>query len=351
MGSFKILSFDGGGIRGAFAAAFIQELERCLGSPISEYFDLIAGTSTGALTALALAFNVSTDRLTGLYSSAAARIFGSRPQAPGVSWIGRQALELAKWKLPALIQNGVDIDWILSPKYSGTELRNTLIEIFGDLKLESANRRLVIPAIDLTKGQTIVFKTPHCPNLVRDRRFAVVEVALAATAAPTYFPVATIEPGSAYVDGGLWANDPALIAYVEADRIAKQCKREIDKPFLLDDVQVLSVGTGTSRVRLHPTGREGILYWTTELIDLIGLSQSQGINFQMQHLLGARYRRVNFDLDTNWRLDDVGHVETLLHLGREAAREHFGQIRSQFLDDKAAPLVAFPSGANDLRSQ
>jgi patatin-like phospholipase/acyl hydrolase len=341
MGSFKILSFDGGGIRGAFAASFVQELEHCFGGPITDYFDLIAGTSTGGLIALALAFNITGNTLTDLYSSAGASIFGSRTQTPGVSWFEKKSFEFLRRKLPALAQNGVDTEWILAPKYTGTELRKTLVKIFGDQTLERSHHRVVIPAIDLTKGQTIVFKTPHCPNIVRDRRFGVVDIALAATAAPTYFPTAMIEPGSSYIDGGLWANDPALIAYVEADRIAKQCKRKIDKPFVLQDVRVLSVGTGKPHLRFRTTGREGILFWASELIDLIGLSQSQGINFQMQHLLGGRYRRVNFDLDANWRLDDVRNVGALLHLGREAAREQFGQIRTEFLDEKAEPFVAF----------
>jgi patatin-like phospholipase/acyl hydrolase len=349
MGSFKILSFDGGGIRGAFAASFLRELEFCFGDSIADYFDLIAGTSTGGLIALALAFKVPTGKIADLYSNAGTRIFGSRLSASNVSWVQNIVFAFLRWKFPALAQNGVDIDWVLVSKYGTAEFKKTLIEIFGSKKLEEAHRRLVIPAIDLAKGQTVVFKTPHCPNLVRDRRFAVVDLAIAATAAPTYFPVATIEPGSAYVDGGLWANDPALIAYVEADQIAKQCKREIDKPFLLEDVRILSVGTGRPQRRIRPTARDGILTWAPDLIDLIGLSQSQGINFQMHHLLGSRYRRVDFDLGPDWRLDDFRGVETLCHLGREAAREQFGQIRTEFLADKADPFVAFTGDAGQSR--
>ncbi len=345
MGSFRILSFDGGGIRGAFAASFVKELESCLGGSIAEYFDLIAGTSTGGLIALALAFNIPVETILDLYSKAGARIFGSRSSPARSPWLQKKAFKLLRWKFPALGQSGVDIEWILAPKYGDAQLRKTLNEVFGGQTLESAHRRVVIPAIDLTKGQTVVFKTPHCPNLVRDRRFGAVEIGLAATAAPTYFPVATIEPGSGYVDGGLWANDPALIAYVEADRIAKECKRDVDKPFVLDDVQVLSVGTGRPQFQLMPTAQAGILFWASELIDLIALSQSQGVNFQMQHLLGDRYRRVNFDLKSDWRLDDVRNVDTLLHLGREAAREHFGAIRAEFLDKKAEPFVSFSAGA------
>jgi len=344
MGSFKILSFDGGGVRGAFGAAFIDELERCHGGTVADHFDLIAGASTGALLALALAFDVSRERLVDFYSNAAKDVFRRRPAVSGTSWYKKRILQLLALILPQFSQNGIDADWILAPKYTGAGLRNKLIDAFGDETLERSKRRVVIPAVDLTKGQTVVFKTPHCPNLVRDRRFKIVDIAIAAAAAPTYFPIAAIEAGSAYVDGGLWANDPALVAYVEADRIAKQCKREVDPHFQMEDVRILSIGTGERHFRLWPTGQEGILYWANQLLDLMGVCQSQGISFQMQHLLGERYRRVNFDIEKDWRLDDVRNLETLLHLGRESAREQFVAIRSEFLSSKAAPFASFPIG-------
>jgi uncharacterized protein len=293
--TFKILSFDGGGIRGAFAAAFVAETEKLLGRPVGDHFDLVAGTSTGALIALALAFEQAPSKIADFYCNEGRDVFSARNVAERLRWRDRALFRLASKKFPVLKNNGVDLNWMTAPKYDPERLRRTLERIFAATTLEKAKRRLVIPAVDLTKGQTVVFKTAHCPNMVRDRGFSAVNVAPAATAAPTYFPAATIERGSAYVDGGLWANDPALVAYVEAVRISEQCKRDVDVPFTIADIRVLSIGTGKVPFHLRPPPKAaGIMFWAPQIIDLMGLVQSQGVNFQMKQLLGDRYRRLDF---------------------------------------------------------
>jgi uncharacterized protein len=341
---FKILSFDGGGVRGAFAAAFIAETEKLLGRPVAEHFDLIAGTSTGALIALALAFELEPSRITDFYCKEGLEVFSFRSAAAHPKWRDRAIFQIVRRILPTLKNNGVDLNWVMSSKYDAGPLRLALEGIFASAALENAKRRLVIPAVDLTKGQTVVFKTPHCPDMVRDRDFSAVNVALAATAAPTYFPAATIERGSAYVDGGLWANDPALVAYVEAVRISEECKREVDVPFSTLDIHVLSVGTGKVPFHLRPPPKaEGIIFWAPQIIDLMGLVQSQGVNFQMKHLLGDRYQRVDFVVPSDsWRLDHVAVIEELIHLGREAAREHFVHLAPEFLVARGTALSPYP---------
>jgi patatin-like phospholipase/acyl hydrolase len=354
--TFKILSFDGGGIRGAFAAAFVAETEKLLGRPVSDHFDLVAGTSTGALIALALAFELAPNKIADFYLNEGRDVFSSRNAVERRRWRDRAIFRLAIRKFSALKNNGVDLNWILAPKYDPERLRRALERIFAATTLEKAKRRLVIPAVDLTKGQTVVFKTAHCPNMVRDRGFSAVDVAMAATAAPTYFPAATIERGSAYVDGGLWANDPALVAYVEGVRISEQCKRDVDVPFTIADIRVLSIGTGKLPFYLRPPSKAaGIMFWAPQIIDLIGLVQSQGVNFQMKQLLGDRYRRLDFIVpNDSWRLDHVAVIEELLHLGRETAREQFAHIASEFLVAPGTALspytASYPDGAADNRS-
>ncbi len=343
--SFKILSFDGGGIRGAFAAGFVAETEKILGKPFADHFDLIAGTSTGALIALALAFDLPPKEIEAFYNDRGRAIFSARNDKPSAKPLKRMLFWLARRKFSALAQNGVDINWLLTSKYNPEQLKKALEEIFETKTLEDAKRRLVIPAVDLVKGQTIVFKTAHCPSMVRDRNFSAVNIALAATAAPTYFPPATIEEGSAYADGGLWANDPALVAYVEAVRISEQCKREVDVPFSSGDIRVLSIGAGRLRFHLHPSATDsGIMYWAPELTDLIGLVQSQGVHFQLKHMIHERYHRIDFLVpNESWRLDHVAVITDLIHLGREAAREQYAQIESEFLSMPGTRLSAFPS--------
>ncbi|MCK6458210.1 MAG: hypothetical protein L6Q92_16980, partial [Phycisphaerae bacterium] len=115
-------------------------------------------------------------------------------------------------------------------------------------------------------------------GMTRDRHFRIVDVLMATTAAPTYFPHSCISPGSAYCDGGLWANNPSAVAIAEASRISMECKRpEIDPVFGPTDVWMLSLGTGSTPYDVAPPGdeRDGLLFWGTRAYDVMAASQSQ----------------------------------------------------------------------------
>ncbi len=338
--SFRVLSLDGGGIRGAFGAAFLAELERRLGRPVAACFDLLAGTSTGGVIATALALGEPAARIESFYLERGPEIF-TRPKVSTPLW--------ARIVAQALRQHlgGVDADWLCACKYGSEALRRALTEVFGTRTLESARRRLVVPAVDLARGQTVVFKTPHLPGLERDREFRAVDVILATTAAPTYFSHAVIGPGSAYCDGGLWANNPAVVAYAEACRIATLCKRPgIDPVFGPADVSMLSVGTGQHPYFVTPPGsRSGLNYWGPRLLEVMGAAQSQGVGFQAKYLLGDdRYTRVDFAIqDRSWRLDAAEVVDRLVHLGREAAIAQMEGLAPRFFQRDAPTYTAFAS--------
>lgn len=338
--AFRILSLDGGGIRGAFTAAFLAEIERQLSHPIGEYFDLIAGTSTGGIIALALALGVPAARIQTFYCEHGPLIFKRRPSR-------------LRWPKPvkdvvnrALRRVGVDVDWLMHSKYEAGCLRTSLQEVFGDRTLEEAETRLLIPSIDLTNGRPVTFKTPHQPNFVRDRRFRAVEVALATSAAPSYFPHAVIEGGSAYIDGGFWANNPSIAAYVEAMKIRQVCARPADPIFSPDDVLMLSIGTGKPRCYAEPPpGGPGIAWWISPLLTIAPLSQSQGAVFQAQYLLGDRYHRVDFDMPhAPWGLDAVDKIQQLCHLGRTEAATWLGKLRETVFTDPVPRYTPIPLG-------
>lgn len=343
---FRILSLDGGGIRGAFTAGFLAEIERQTARPIIDHFDLLAGTSTGAIIAVALAMGESAKSIEAFYRDRGADIF-TRPAPVEIPWRKRVLLRIAEWGAAKFGTNGsiqVDRDWIFQPKYRPDELRAALADVFQNRTLEDAKRRLVVPSVNLIKGQTVVFKTPHAPDYVRDRKFRAVDVILATTAAPTYFPPAVINTGSAYADGGLWANNPAICAYAEAVFISQMCKREgIDPVFCADDVHMLSVGTGRSPYFLSPAaGKEGALHWGFKLFDIMGGAQAQGINFQAAYLLGdQRHKRVDFELPDKWPLDAVQHIEKLIHLGNEKAIEELANFKQRFVSIPAADYQPF----------
>jgi patatin-like phospholipase/acyl hydrolase len=171
--AFRILSLDGGGIMGAFGAAVLAEFEvdcrRVTGKGLTDQFDLITGTSTGGIIAIGLGMGASPEQILGLYRDRGSRIF---PRASG----------LDGW-LPGFFRN------VLGPKYSPDALRQAIEGVVGQKTLADAKTRLLVPAYDATMGRVYVFKTPHVPpGDARDADKRAVDVALATSAAPTYFP-------------------------------------------------------------------------------------------------------------------------------------------------------------------
>lgn len=337
---FRILSLDGGGIRGAFAAAFLAEIERQLHKPVGRYFDLIAGTSTGSIIAAALALGESAETVERLYLERGSEIF-TRLDAPAPSWLLRAGMRCLSRRYP---KQEFDSAWLLNTKYTNQRLRSALVEVYGDRVIEAAKQRLVIPAVDLTQGKTVVFKTPHLPGLFRDREINVVDAVMASSAAPAYFPPVSIGSGSAYCDGGLWANNPIVVAYAEAIQINAACKRGIDPQFQAEDIHALSVGTGEHPYFAKPPeSRAGLLWWGPRLLQVVGASHSQGANFQAQYLLGPRYDRINFQVpDNGWKLDAFEFVEQLVHLGRESAVQELRSIQSRYFSQPARAPDWFP---------
>jgi hypothetical protein len=337
---FRILSLDGGGIRGAFAAAFLARMEDELARPIADYFDLITGTSTGGIIALALGLGEPADRIKRLYQERGPEIFRRRPLTPLPMW-QRACLAIAKGKFP-----GLDEDGLHRSKYDARTLTDALRDVYGTRTMEDATAcRLVIPAVDLIYGRTVTFKTPHQPDLIRDRRLSAVAVGLATAAAPTFFPHATIGPGSAYSDGGFWANNPAIVGYVEAMKIREVCRRPHRDPrFAPEDVCMLSIGTGEPQYFAEPGPTDdGLLWWGQRLFDVTGGAQSQGAHFQAQYLMGnERYTRVDFKMPTQpWRLDDVSALPQLLHYGAQAAVDHYPRLRHTLLETQKPPYQPF----------
>jgi patatin-like phospholipase/acyl hydrolase len=233
----KILCIDGGGIKGAFAASFLKTIEETNNKSIVDYFDLIVGTSTGGIIALGLGLGLPASEMLSFYEYHGKRIF-------------RRSLPLV-----AAIRH------FLIAKYSDRELKDSLQEVFGERRLGESKCRLVIPSANLDTGEVHVYKTSHHPRFERDYKELAVEVALATSAAPTYFPEHLTRAGTPLIDGGIWANNPLTVAAVEALGVLK---------WPADDIRVLSIGCTTTpfdrgRLSRHLVGRLG---WATKIADL-----------------------------------------------------------------------------------
>ena len=142
---FRILTIDGGGIRGIFPAAYLAEIEKRFlsGASIANYFDMVAGTSTGGIIALALAHGLTAQDALKIYTDRGERIF---PPRSGIK----------KWAR--------NFRWLFKPKHNQNTLKNELLEVFGDAVLDEAKTRLVIPSFEGLHGEPFLYKTPHHPD-------------------------------------------------------------------------------------------------------------------------------------------------------------------------------------------
>ncbi len=196
----RILCIDGGGILGAFPTAFLAEVEQHLDSPISLYFDLIAGTSTGGIIAIALSLGHRASEILDFYEEHGPEVFGEKRGA------------LANPIFRALR----GFRWLYRNKHDSDALRTALHEILGDARLGEAKTRLVIPAWNPVARSVYIYKTAHHPRLRTDYRSSAVDAALATSAAPTYFRHHITRHEVGLLDGGVWANNPIAVAAVEA---------------------------------------------------------------------------------------------------------------------------------------
>ena len=342
--SFQILAFDGGGIRGAFGAALVAGLEARLGRPITDYFDLVAGTSTGGILGAGLAFGLPGQGLVDFYRDYGHKIFHPREPFQPAGWF-KPFYPLAKFVFRRRTGGG-KLDDLFRARFCPHALKYAFDQGFGDATLGQVRRsRLIVPTVNLSRGETYLFRTPHLEAAVADCELRVSDILLAATAAPTYFPHKVMPDGDAYCDGGIWAINPAILAVAEAFKIRQYCQRNnCDPVYDTSAIRVLSIGTGNTSYSLSPPGSDaGALYWAPHIADVMGTSQVQGVQTPLQYLLGERYQHINFQLpDESWTLDNVERIADLFKLGAAAAEEHFSNVASTFFAElKAQEYVPF----------
>lgn len=301
-GRFRILTLDGGGIRGVFSAAVLAEWSKMLAGQdveVAPHFDLIAGTSTGAILALALGLRLPPDNILELYRDTGPGIF--RKPRPWGGWF--------------------------SPKYQGNVLRAALSEAFGEATLSNSESRLVIPSLRARHGHCEVFTTPHSPDRTAFGGLRMVDAAMASAAAPTYFEEAEVDAGlvvEQFLDGGIWANNPVIPALAEAIRY-------VGVP--IEKVDVLSIGTVEHEVDLVNAVGEGKVQLGHAVADLFMTSQQHASLSIAQKLLGhSRLLRINQSAGHDLPLDATENIEDLARRGVEEARDTFDQVRMRFLD-------------------
>ncbi|WP_320672593.1 patatin-like phospholipase family protein [Patulibacter defluvii] len=335
----RILSIDGGGIRGLIPALVLAEIERRTRRPIAECFDLIAGTSTGGILACGL--------------TTPDPIAGDRPRYAAAELVGLYEVEGPEIFARTLLRR-VRTAWgALDERYADTGLREALQRRLGDVPLSGIvpGTEVLLTAYDLERRKATLLRS------ARARRdpahdFRLRDVAQATSAAPTYFEPALIrdvEGRSTYalIDGGVFATNPALVALTDQLRDDRGRRtggagEPPERPVDLADVGVellLSLGTGSST---RPIGYEdakdwGALEWAPRIVDVVFDGISDTTEFHCQRLLGQRYVRLQTTLqEASPGMDDAS-PENRAALRREA--ERLLDERSDEIDRVVAALT------------
>jgi uncharacterized protein len=333
--SFKILSIDGGGIRGVIPCIILRFIEEQTGKKIPELFNLIAGTSTGGIIALGL----------------------SSPDADGVAKYDAETM------LSLYRENGKDIferrkkdflsvlssvskkaGMLFEKPYNITNMEQLLGKYFGDIKLNQALTDLLITTYDIESGRPFYYSSRLAAKKDKEN-FLMKDIARSTSAAPTFFTPLLTKYDQAndvsFVDGGVFANNPSLLAYAEAKELWKQqvksgkafdaevTKDDNDLPFFM-----LSLGTG-----FHPqkiSGKDAAGWRTAEwlepmLSNVFMNSVAASTDYTMQHLLPPyeddtlRYQRLNFEIpEENTAMDDASekNINALIGLAEDYVKNN-----------------------------
>ncbi|UTC79096.1 patatin-like phospholipase family protein [Treponema sp. OMZ 799] len=166
-------------------------------------------------------------------------------------------------------------NWIITNRYSSIPLQNALTEFFGDRTVKDCKTNICIPAIDVSNCQPIIFKTNHNGNLTRDIDVKLTDIALATSAAPTYFPLHSFGYYRGLADGGLWQNNPALFAVIEA------CTYFVGEDKAYDSINILSIGNPLSAIKETvsvETRKSGLIKWAAKMVTMPMKISSFGVH-------------------------------------------------------------------------
>jgi len=263
----KVLAFDGGGVRAIMGVYFLKKLEEESSKSIFNSFDLFIGTSAGATNALMLGMN------------------------------GCKIEDLEKfWTIENLkkIMNQSFIDktsiFQTRPKYSNEGKKEILSNFFQNKKIGQSLKPVVVTAYDLEARKPILLSSYSDPNVL------AVDAANASSAAPIYFPTASMEDGRWLIDGGIATNNPSLIGYVEAKKL-----------FFTNNIKVLGIGAGLNKRKIRGKNSRnwGALGWLRH--DILGIMLESSLqNEILKELIGEDYLRINSAIgDVNRRMDDI----------------------------------------------
>lgn len=320
---FRILSIDGGGIRGILSGQVLVALEKKIqqqsGDPsarLADYFDMIAGNSTGGILAC---LYLCPDKKN------ASRPLFSAEEAVNLYLQHGQEIFKDENRHTLMSQGGFTND-----KYPVELFEKLLKKYFKDKKLSELLRPCIIPSYNISKRSTHFF-TQHDARISTGSDFYVRDVARATSAAPTYFEPALVKSmsGEHYplVDGGVFANNPAMCAFVE---VLHKFQNADSQKMTVKDILIVSIGTGSEKRSLSydVAKRWGAMGWIFPVLDIVMAGATDTVDFQLQQIFESsncahNYFRINPKLgDAKPEMDNASdqNLEALNEAGIMSAR-------------------------------
>lgn len=267
--SLRILSIDGGGVRGVITSILLDRIEEK--HPFLSKIDVFSGTSTGAIIAVALALGWSTDRITEFYKDNTEFIFREN-----------------------FIDKIKDVDGLIASKYSNKHLTIVLKKAFGKKRLSDIPKKVVIHSFYI--GDEV--ERPWTPyvmtNFGNTPDISIVEALLRSTAVPTYFPIY-----KGFIDGGVYCNNPSLSSL-------GVCMNLLKTDF--NNIRMLSVGTGILPYYIDEKYHEsswGAVEWMHPLLNILLDGQLKATTLHCRNILNEKYHRIQPTLDKDIPLDSV----------------------------------------------
>lgn len=297
----RILAIDGGGIRGVIPAYLLMKLEEQVQRPLRELVDVVAGTSTGAIIAAAVATGKEMKDVYQLYEEQGKRIF--EKQSPFVLW---------------------------EPFYKNKSLKTQLKKEFGNIALKDISFPLLIPTVNITKGKIHVFRSGYHAHREDDKQIKLWDAVLSSCSAPIYFPPNNVQNNYLAADGGLWANNPSLLCLTEGVHYFGKT---------MDQIKILSIGTGRQKIHFKLKDKKrgwGLREWISfhfspftikpTLLDLALHLSSESISYHCQLLCKENFFRVNKELGEEIPIDDFNYVDKLVTIANDMYRCHSDEI-------------------------
>lgn len=311
----KILAIDGGGIRGIIPAMVLAHIESITGRPIAELFDLVAGTSTGGILALGLT----------IPKTAGAPLYTAQRLAELYEHDGPRIFSRSLWRRLVACDN------LTEEKYSATGIEAVLADYFGDSRLRDAVTDVLVTSYEIERTFPFFFKSSNARERL-DYDFPARLVARATSAAPTYFEPMKLPAGTnidhyTLIDGGVFANNPAACALVEARTTHPEA----------GDFLVVSLGAGALHhsVPYDSARTWGVAKWAVPLLNIVFDGVSSTVDYQLRQLLpdgpgeSKRYYRFQTTLDgRNHALDNTSaaNITALKGLAAELIEKESGNL-------------------------